>query len=203
MTYQPGKSGGPDVSNRHAAAAAPKGPDGRTTGPRRLAAALLTTAISALILSPNCARVGHRDVDLPLPSEITGKATRHAVQNRELRSIMTKLRGLTFERLPQELNDQGRRQDSLQETSSIAKELADSASRIAGVAAETGLTPSEQKVFLTLAGELQQRALKLSSYARKEQTRLVNSTMKEISTTCVNCHRLFRNSNKTSAEDSL
>lgn len=116
----------------------------------------------------------------------------HAIHNEQLREVMNGLRGVSFNRLPQELDDPGRQQAYFQEASSRAQELAQAAERIGGIVGQTGLTPDEQRVFLGLADVLRDRALLLQTRAERRQTRLINDAMKEINDTCAACHTLFR-----------
>jgi cytochrome c556 len=105
---------------------------------------------------------------------------------------MGQLRGLTFERLPQELDRANQERARLEEASSIASALAQGADRIQGTVEEIQLSQDAREVFLKLADRLREGALKLSSQASQGQTHLVDSTMKEIRATCVDCHHLFR-----------
>ena len=116
----------------------------------------------------------------------------HAVHNEQLRDVMTGLRGASFDRLPQELDDPSRVRTSLQEASSRAQELADAADRIAAIVGETGLTADQQQVFLRLAERLRDRALELRAQADRRETQRINITMTEIDETCTSCHTLFR-----------
>lgn len=149
-------------------------------------------AIAMVCLCAACQRAGQNDAELPLPPEMTGKATRHAVESRELRSIMSQISRITFERLPQELDDPGQRRERLKEAGSIAANLAEGAGRIEGVVEDIGLPPNEREVFLKLAARLREEALKLRWQADQGQAHLLDSTMNEINATCEACHGLFR-----------
>jgi len=139
-----------------------------------------------------CARPDRAARDLPLPPTPTGKASMHAVHNEQLRQVMTGLRAASFDRLPQELDDPGRKDARLREVSSLAQNLAQGADRIAGLVDETGLTKQEQTVFLSFADHLRDRARLLQAQADRGQTRLIRDTMGQINETCANCHTLFR-----------
>ena len=151
----------------------------------------LGVALPACVLLAACAWP-HRGVDLPMPPRSTGKAVMHAVHNEQLRDVMKGLRGASFDRLPQELDDPSRERASLQEASSHAQELAHAADRIAAIVGETGLTADEEQVFLGLAERLRDRAVALRAQADRRETRRIGTTMKEIDETCASCHTLFR-----------
>jgi len=150
-----------------------------------------TVALMACVAIAACGRPD-RSIDLPMPPASTGNAGMHAVHNEQLREVMNSLRGVSFDRLPQELDDPGMRQAYFQEAGSLAQDLAQAADRIASIVGQTGLTADEQQVFLGLTNVLRDRALLLQTRADRRQTRLINDAMKEINDTCVACHTLFR-----------
>jgi cytochrome c556 len=127
-----------------------------------------------------------------MPPVSTGNAIMHAVHDEQLREVMKDLRSASFDRLPQELDDPSRERAYLQETSSRAEDLAHAADQIAAIVDQTGLTTNQQQIFLELAARLRDRALQLRNQAERRQTRLINTTMKEIDDTCASCHELFR-----------
>ena len=148
-------------------------------------------ALAACVLLAACAWTD-RVVDLPMPPVSTGKAVMHAVHDEQLREVMRDLRGASFDRLPQELDDPSGERAYLQETSSRAQDLAQTADRIAAIVDQTWLTTDQKQIFLRLAERLRDRALQLRDQADRRQTRLINTTMKEIDETCASCHELFR-----------
>lgn len=150
------------------------------------------TIVAGCLLLFCCARPDRAARNLPLPSTPTGKASMHAVHNEQLRQVMTGLRAASFDRLPQELDEPGRKDARLREVSSLAQNLSQGADRIAGLVDETGLTEQEQTVFLSFSDHLRDRALLLRAQADRGQTRLIRDTMGEINKTCANCHTLFR-----------
>ena len=154
--------------------------------------AVVVGALGGLILGLGCNRVGRQDAGLPLPPRGTGEAGLHAVQSQQLRDVMVRLRGLEFQRSPQELDDLDHQQVSLEQASAIAMELAGAANRIAEVAPETGLPSGDQTIFIELARELHAEATGLSADAAESRTGLFRSSMRRIEATCVKCHQLFR-----------
>ena len=150
-----------------------------------------TVGLAACVLIAACGQP-QRVVDLPMPPRSTGTAVMHAVHSGELREVMQRLRGASFERLPQELDDSSREQAYLQEASSRARDLALEAGRIDAIVDQIGLTADQQQVFLALAERLRTRALELRTQADLRQTRLIHATREEIDETCTGCHTLFR-----------
>ena len=147
-------------------------------------------SLSALLaLALSCAQ---RDAQYPLPPEPIGKATLHAAQSRELRAIMSDLRTLSFDRLPQELDERDRVGVSRRRAAAIGSDLAAAAERISGIASETGLDANEQTTFVSLAGRLRSHALELRSVAEEGDDRAILSTFEQINAACVSCHQLFR-----------
>lgn len=148
--------------------------------------------MAACLLALYCGQRDYGMPDLPMPPTTTGRAGLHAVRNEQLREAMSGLRGVSFDRLPQELDDPGGQRARLQEASLLAEGLAQTAGRIADIAGEVGLSEDEQQVFLNLAEQLRSRALQLGGQAERRQTRLIGGTMNEIEDTCAACHTLFR-----------
>ena len=147
----------------------------------------------ALLLLSSCSWVGQNGDRLPLPPVATGRATRHAVESAQLRDVMSELRSLSLDRLPQELENPSSQQSRLREVVSIAAELSKASTRISGVVDEVGLTSEQQETFLALASRLGEEAQTLSDEAGRGESSLVDRTMDEVNATCVACHDLFRN----------
>lgn len=147
-----------------------------------------------LVFAVSCASVGQDGERLPLPPVQTGRATRHAVESEQLRTVMNELRRLDLDRRPQELETPGGRQARLREAAAIAGELSGAAVRIAGVAGEVGLDRDEGDRFLALANRLGKVAQTLSRQAARGESEQVERAMDEINATCAACHDLFRDS---------
>lgn len=154
---------------------------------------------AVLLFACSCLSVRQDGGRLPLPTVATGKATRHAVDSAQLRDVMSELRGLSLDRLPQELENPGGRQSRLRETVSIAAALSNASTRISSVAADVGLNAEQQATFLAFASRLGDEARTLSGEASRGESRRLGRTMDAINATCVGCHNLFRDS-PTSSE---
>lgn len=154
--------------------------------------------VVALALAAGCAHKPPSGADLPLSPKATGEATLHAVHSEELRDIMSRVRGLAFERLPQELESQDRSVDHLQQAGFIARDLAQATHRMTSVAEHLDLTADEQVEFLRLAESLRTHAAELREHASQRRRRALRATMDQVNSTCVQCHELFREPGATS-----
>lgn len=150
--------------------------------------------LGVMVMFVACQRPAPKPSSMPVSQ--TGAAALHAVQSGQLKSIMADLNGLNFDRLPQELDQRGQRQTYLENASAVASAMAEAAAKIPNTLGEVSLKAEEQEVFRALSNRLRAEAAQLSEQLRQGQTRAADSTMREINTTCVACHALFRNAPK-------
>lgn len=159
---------------------------------KRVIGRVLLAGAGMLAVLTACQRLERRQDPLAVTS--TGDAALHAIQSDRLKGVMNELSGLNFERLPQELQQNGRRRaEHLEKAGALAAAMAEAAGKIPIALEGTELSQEEQQVFRALAKRLGEQASRLSDQVRADEGSAVDATMREINTTCVSCHTLFRN----------
>ncbi len=126
----------------------------------------------------------------------TGPATMHAIHSTQIKTVMSDISGVAFDRLPQEITQSSNSLD-FQKIASAAGALNQSASRIPSAVNSVKLEPSEKEVFLTLARRLKSQSANLQSQARQGDLPNAKLSMRQISGTCNSCHSLFRDHSPT------
>jgi cytochrome c556 len=132
---------------------------------------------------------------VPVPEETSSEtkpAARHALQSQQLKTIMSGLQTLNFERLPQELDSSSPLTRQLEEASQLAGQMAETAKRIPSVLETVQVTTEDRELFLALVQRLGNQASQLKGHTRARDLKQVNVMRQEISATCVACHILFR-----------
>jgi cytochrome c556 len=124
--------------------------------------------------------------------ERTPAPAAHGVHSERLAELMRGLERLSQERLPRAMDVSGERERRADEIASVARAMADSAQRIAGVADALSLAGEERAAFLELAAELQRHCRQLSEDAPDLTPEELRRRAHEIDGTCGACHGRFR-----------
>lgn len=122
----------------------------------------------------------------------TGKPALHAVHKERLRAIMADMSRLTFERLPQEMDNRPISASNTVELVRVAEALALDAKAIPDVLEDVRITPEDRRVFKSFADKLHAEAIELADLARDRRLDEVNAKMNEMISTCNACHSSFR-----------
>ena len=116
----------------------------------------------------------------------------HAIHSEKLRKIMIDLKGLAYDRLPQEMEIQEERTRHFERISQTADAMARYAPRIAETLSELDLRDNERRTFLELVEHLKTHALELRRHAAMGKWPETIEAMEAVKSTCAACHDLFR-----------
>ena len=126
----------------------------------------------------------------------SGQPALHAIESAQLRELMNRMDILMQESFMTEYEIDIQRRKYAMRIAATAEELSKTVKAIIDVLPSLKLSSEEQKVFLSLAKNLDDRAQLLHKQAKQNQIDAINNTMKQIGATCTSCHSLFRKFNK-------
>ncbi|OWY70454.1 hypothetical protein B7486_16875 [cyanobacterium TDX16] len=158
---------------------------------RPLAGAIAITGLFTVLWNlKGCAPNDRASYELRL--EDTGKPALHALREERLREIMSDLNRLTFESMPQEMNNHVQRNRDFVRLAEVADRLAQDAQAIPLVLQEVRMASEDRHVFNSYASKLQEEATGLAELARSRSMEALRTKMDEMITTCNACHSAFR-----------
>jgi cytochrome c556 len=130
--------------------------------------------------------------DLPAGLSDTGQPALHAIRDQELRELMDKMDALMQERFLTETQlDQERRKYAQRIAESTAS-LSKTVDAILAKMPSLGLVAEEQRTFMALATKLRQQSGQLHELARDNRIDAIEQNLRQLNTTCISCHALFR-----------
>ena len=139
---------------------------------------------------------GTRSITLHNAQTESGQPALHAIQSTRLRELMDRMDILMQESFMTEYEIDIQRRKYAMRIAATAEELSKTVKAIIDVLPSLKLSSEEQKVFLSLAKNLDDHARLLHKQAKQNQIDAINNTMKQIGATCTSCHSLFRKFNK-------
>lgn len=124
--------------------------------------------------------------------EDTGEPALHALREERLREIMADLNRLTFETMPQEMNNHAQRDRDFVRLAEVADCLAQDAKAIPLILKDVRIASEDRHVFDSYAKKLHEEATGLAELARNRSLDALKTKMDEMITTCNACHSAFR-----------
>jgi len=122
----------------------------------------------------------------------TGRPALHAIYDNRLRELMSKMDVLVQDRfMTQPELDQERRKYA-QGLADNAKNLQQTVDKIIGRMPALQLSGGEHQAFLALAQKLSEQSRLLQEQARLNHIDALDGIVRQINTTCISCHTLFR-----------
>jgi len=122
----------------------------------------------------------------------TGQANIHAISDQQLRSVMKKLKSLTFSRYDSELERDKQRTRYVRQITDIAHAVESSSESIIAIGQRLELDEGERKIFLSFAAKLTKQASGLKILADSGEEKLIRIKMQNLVNTCNSCHDNFR-----------
>lgn len=119
----------------------------------------------------------------------TGKPAMHAVSQDRLREIMKTIRNYP----PLQGNSAAHVvEQTLDDVRAVARDMAQSAGHISGIADSLGLSAEEKATFVKLAARLGNDSRELSRIPNGSSVEMVRGRIDRIEATCDACHGMFR-----------
>ena len=154
---------------------------------RRIGLGAMAVAMGALLVA-GCKSGGAGDVG---PGGVQPPA-RHAVHSDQLRGHMADLGRFTYKSMPQEIDPEEHRQQTLREAATAAGRIAETARYIPDVLANVRLDENNKQYFISLATKLEVQAADLSRKASSGSSEGVTQSLSRVQATCDACHTAFR-----------